>query len=76
MMTIIRLKGKVTDDGRLEVDLPHNIPVGEVFITLETSDTTPQVQVFGELVFEPATGAEIIAMLDATDGWWDTPSPD
>jgi hypothetical protein len=37
-MVTIHLKGKLTDDRRLIVDIPDNIPAGDVQLTIEIPD--------------------------------------
>ena len=34
-MVTITLRGHITEDGKLEVDLPEDHPIGEVNITIE-----------------------------------------
>ena len=36
-MATIRLKGKITEGGRLEVDLPDGLESGEVSVVIETT---------------------------------------
>jgi hypothetical protein len=38
-MTAIEIWGRVSEDGRLEFELPADLPPGEVRITIETVDT-------------------------------------
>ena len=35
MKTIVRMRGEITEDGRLLVDLPDSLPRGRVLLTLE-----------------------------------------
>lgn len=37
-MTIIELIGRITEDGKLELDFPTGLPPGEVRIIIETID--------------------------------------
>lgn len=83
-MTVIELSGRINDAGELEVILPSGLPSGEVRVLLELpSDESTSKELSWEqrpwtdeemrdfLMFEPAAnGAEIIAMLTETDGWW------
>jgi hypothetical protein len=34
-MTVIELRGRINDEGKLEVDLPQGLPAGEVKVTVE-----------------------------------------
>ena len=36
LMTIIHLIGRITDSGKLEVELPTDLPPGEVQVTIES----------------------------------------
>ncbi len=38
-MSIIELKGRIDEDGRLELDLPPNLPPGEVRVFIEPFNT-------------------------------------
>jgi hypothetical protein len=41
-MVTIHLTGRITEDGKLEVDLPDGLPLGEVGVTIELhSQQTP-----------------------------------
>ncbi len=40
-MVTIRLTGRVTEDRRLIVEIPDNIPAGDVQLTLEILDSAP-----------------------------------
>ncbi len=78
-MAIIYLKGRITEDRQLQVELPDDAPIGEVDIALKpTQEDLPwELQPWTEKEweeltrFKPATGAEIADMLEATDGWWE-----
>ena len=37
-MAIFHLKGRINEAGKLEVDLPANLPPGEINLTLEISN--------------------------------------
>jgi hypothetical protein len=69
-MAIIELQGRITEEGRLEVELPVGLPAGEARITIETSPTAGwSAQELAEaLKIEPLTGAEMIAA-GLTGGW-------
>lgn len=68
---MLRLKGIITEDGKLEVNLPEGIPPGEVIITLEMDQPITEEELNELMAFKPATGAEIADMLEASDGWWE-----
>jgi hypothetical protein len=38
-MAIIELKARITDDGRIELEKPIDLPPGDVLILIETEDT-------------------------------------
>jgi hypothetical protein len=40
-MVTIHLKGRLTEDRRLIVDIPDDIPAGDVQLTLEIPETVP-----------------------------------
>lgn len=71
-MAIIELQGRITEEGRLEVELPVGLPAGEARITIETAPTADwSAQELAEaLKIEPLTGAEMIAA-GLTGGWED-----
>jgi hypothetical protein len=64
-MTVIHLTGRITEDHRLEVELPDDLPVGAVDVTLHIQEAS--------MTFAGKTGAEIVQKLIETDGWWDSP---
>lgn len=79
-MFTLRLTGTITEDGHLKVDLPAGLPPGKVEIQLEL-DVAPkdlpwELRPFTEeelqepLTSKRATGTEVIAMREETDGWW------
>ncbi len=84
------LKGYITENGELQVELPPGIPPGEVQITIQAQPAAPsQDETWPEEEradlfpppeplpdFKAQSGAEVIAMLDAEDGWWDADTPD
>jgi hypothetical protein len=77
-MTAVELLGRITEEGKLEIDLPEGLPPGDVRITIETLTeeqaweerpwTEEEIQEM--LTFRPATGAEIVAS-GAIGGWAD-----
>lgn len=73
-MATIRLKGQITEDGRLEVELPDGLESGNVNVIIETSSSSPTTgptwtdEEIEELMrIEPKSGADIVAGLGA--GW-------
>lgn len=77
-MVLIQLTGKINDLGKLEVELPLGLPVGEVNVTLEVptmvDDTKPWTdeELAALLKTEPKTGTEIALAIQAGligDGW-------
>jgi hypothetical protein len=69
-MSTLKLRGRITEEGRLEVDLPPGIPAGEARVTIEVPPTerwSPQ-EIAEALKIEPLTGAEIIAA-GLAGGW-------
>ena len=72
-MVTITLKGYITEDGQIKVDLPENHPVGEVTLIIEpVDDEAPWTdEEIDELLRpEPKTGAEIVQNL-AIGSWSD-----
>jgi hypothetical protein len=86
-MVTTQLRGRITENGDLEVDLPASLPPGEVQVTLEVSRdedllgnrvAIPREQrpwtdeELAELMrVEPKTGAEIVEWLQKEGGWED-----
>ncbi|MBL8165539.1 MAG: hypothetical protein JNJ61_26385 [Anaerolineae bacterium] len=71
-MITIRLRGQVTPDGQLRFDVPDDLPLGDVDITLEFPSPEEQfteAEVKDMLTFIPTSGAEIIA--DGLVGGWE-----
>ena len=84
-MTTIKLDGHINQAGKLEVDLPHGLPEGDVKVIIEVPSemaldgeipweqrpwTEQEIQ--EALTFHPAeSAAEIIAALDDTSEWWE-----
>ncbi|RMF81310.1 MAG: hypothetical protein D6737_05445 [Chloroflexi bacterium] len=83
-MVTITLKGRITDDGRLEVELPAGLPPGDVDVVLKMVQiandadelSVNDVPMWTEEELDamlrpnPKTGAEIVA-LGHTGGWED-----
>jgi hypothetical protein len=79
-MLTFHLSGRITESGKLDVDLPQGLPAGEVQITLEmpAEDEIPwelrpwTSEELTELSKpNPLTGAEIVAWLKEEGGWED-----
>lgn len=69
-MSTLRLRGRITEEGRLEVDLPPGTPAGEARVTIEVPPAerwSPQ-EIAEALRIEPLTGAEILAA-GLAGGW-------
>jgi hypothetical protein len=70
-MVTIRLIGQITPDGQLRLDVPHNLPPGEVAITLEFPDfdeAFTEDELKDLLTFTPTSGAEVVAA-GLVGGW-------
>ena len=77
-MVTIQLKGRITNEGKLEVELPEGMPPSEVQVTIEIA--ADETELPGELRTwtdeeiqemlrpHPKTGAEIVAA-GHTGGW-------
>lgn len=70
-MATLRLKGFITEDRQLKVDLPDDVPMGEVEIIIEVDEPISDEELKELMTFKPATGAEIAEMLESEDGWWE-----
>ena len=70
MVTVI-VNGRITENGRLEVDLPDDLPNGEVRVILEFPDepTFSDEELKELLKVEPKSGAEIAAGLGEGNVW-------
>jgi hypothetical protein len=81
-MVAIYLNGRITESGKLEIELPEGLPPGEVevVIQLPSSETKAsplerpwtEEEIRDMMRIEPKTGAEIVAELDAGligEGW-------
>lgn len=73
----IVLKGYITESGELKIELPVGLPVGEVQVSIQvtapeppTDETWTEAELEDLPNFKAKTGAEIIAFLEETDGWW------
>jgi hypothetical protein len=85
MMVMYRLHGRITDDGKLEVELPKDLPPGEIQVMLvrqqEAADADSpweerpwtQEELRELMRIEPMTGAEIVEWLAQQEetGWED-----
>jgi hypothetical protein len=70
MKMVIRLNGRITDTGELEMDLPSGLPSGEARITIEIPAESRPDSVGEALRIEPMTGAEIVRA-GLLGGWKD-----
>ncbi len=76
-MALITFKIRIKADGKPEVDLPEDLPVGEYTATLQVNagnleDNSPlsSEEIAGYLQFEGKTGQEIVEM-GLLGGWED-----
>lgn len=62
-MSTLKLCGRITEEGRLEVDLPPGVPAGDARVTIEipTTEEWTAHELTEALTIEPLTGAEIVA---------------
>ena len=63
-MITLHIKGQVTADGQLHFELPDNLPVGAVDITLEIPTLDEQSTTAGTShvrTFTPSSCAEVVA---------------
>lgn len=63
-MITLHIKGQVTADGQLHFELPDNLPVGAVDITLEIPTPDEQSTLSSTshlLTFTPSSCAEVVA---------------
>jgi hypothetical protein len=69
-MTIVELKGRITNKGKLEVELPQGLPAGEVTVRIEVHDEDREHQPWTEdeirELIKPKrqTFRELVAWLD------------
>lgn len=71
-MDVIELAGRITQEGKLEVELPEGMLPGEVRVRIERAESQPlpDDEIERLLRTEPATGAAIVAA-GLTGGWSD-----
>ena len=78
-MTSIELTGRITENGKLELELPAGLPPGEVHVIIELSsaedtksadDPITQEELDELMRIEPMTGAEIVKA-GLLGGWKD-----
>lgn len=72
-MFTLHLKGQVTSDGQLVVDLPKTVPVGDVDITIEIPNADEQFtpeEIQELMTFTPTSGADVVAA-GLVGGWED-----
>jgi hypothetical protein len=78
-MTVIQLPGRITSDKQLLVELPANIPSGQVTVTIESADeiwTDTEIQAWMQR--KPARdGEEAVTLLGSIDTseWMDIEDP-
>lgn len=77
-MVAIRLNGHITEDGKLEIDLPAGLPAGDVQVLIELSqqNTVPEAsqtltrEEIQELMrIELKSSAELVKQLEEEGGW-------
>jgi hypothetical protein len=71
-MVTIELAGRITETGRLEVELPQGLPSGAVRVILEIpkeAQTWTDEEIEELMHVEPKSGAQIVANL--SEGWED-----
>ncbi len=75
-MTTLELHGRITEDGKLKIDLPAGLPAGDVTVRIDLPGsaldwehqpwTEEELKDLIDLMEpEPKTGAEIVAWLQA-----------
>jgi hypothetical protein len=65
----IELQGRITEQGRLEIELPDGLPAGEARVTIEIpTPVWTAEEIADALKVQPMTGAEIVAA-GLTGGW-------
>jgi len=76
-MPTIRLKGRITEEGELDLELPAGLPPGEARITIELPIEPSWMpdELDRALEVVPLTGAEIVRS-GLTGGWADQGIPD
>jgi hypothetical protein len=71
---VIHIRGRITERGKLDIELPPNLPPGEVQVTIQELDANDAPISDSELEqllhHPPRTGAEVIAALhELGEGW-------
>ena len=79
-MATLHLKGLITEDGKLQVELPPDVQPGDVDVIIQphaVEEDVPweerpwtEAELDELMTRTPKTGAEIVQMLEETDGWW------
>ncbi|MEW6578773.1 MAG: hypothetical protein AB1435_06210 [Chloroflexota bacterium] len=69
-MNVIEVKGRINQEGKLEVELPEGLPPGEVRVRIEREAAEPLTDAEIERLMQtdPATGAAIVA--EGLPGGW------
>ena len=68
---IVEIRGRINKAGKLEIELPGNLPTGEVRVVIESLETVWTDEELAEFTkIEPMTGAEIVEA-GLTGGWED-----
>lgn len=68
---ILELRGRINELGELEIELPGDLPPGDVRVVIEQLTTTWTDEEIAEATqIKPVTGAEIVAS-GLTGGWED-----
>jgi hypothetical protein len=69
-MITLQLLGEITSEGALRVELPSNLPPGNVRVTLEIADDEQftDAELRELLEFNPRSGSEVIAA-GLVGGW-------
>lgn len=69
-MATFRLRGRITEEGELDIELPAGLPPGEARITIEipTAPVWTPEELDRALEIVPLTGAEIVRG-GLTGGW-------
>lgn len=72
-MLTLHLKGQVTPEGQLLVELPEKLPPGDVDVTINIPDADEQFtpdEIQDLLTFTPTSGADVVAA-GLVGGWED-----
>src|SRR3954470_15427893 len=71
MATILKLVGRITEEGKLEVDLPEGTPAGQVKIQIQLEDIAPTWtdEELAELLkpVTPMTGKELAEWMETEE---------